>query len=1819
MNKRIYLRSFFSSLRKRIFNEAVQVWLSLNPPPRATGGPRPEFTSCPTVAAMGPRVPAREARGPQPEAHHQVQHAGAAPEPLPLLRRPPDETCANPLRGCTYSGQQQRQQAALCTRLLDVLAAGLPRPHQQQRQQQQQQQQQQQVLVSLATRASQCAEGRDPRGATAAVLSFLKELAPAVGAAAAGPPLTQQQSEVDRRAVELIAAYTAASTTANAAEVRVQRHALTCISSLFRRSPLLASQGSPAVPQALGAAAAAAVTLQRLLGAEPRPKTHRGMQRHMQQQQEQQHIVAAGLAAAQPKQTALLRALLLSIYSLLAELLRARGAAAAAVAVGGGAAAVSAGAEGPAPSALQATVGEISIELLLLLLPLSTALPAAAGPLLLPPLQVRGAAASGWGPPCDLTTDFASTQESEADACVRLTAARGPPVLSWRRGPFKGDSPSQGAPQGTPSTPRTPRSAAATVGGADAELGVHSVRAEGLRCVEALLRLSGRELFPYWGFLLHRRAPRLMQQTAQAQWGPLLSSALAASSQARGPFNLAPTNDVRGPHWGLPTQQGWQQQALDLWLLELLGAKEEQQELPWAILATGDESAKVQKAALGCLCALLGAPPLRQWPDSSPAPCMHCGPRALLMDAAAWALLVGPLGFREVQSGGGGPPQHSSCCCSSLPSRQQQQAAGSGAYTSLSTTVAKASRCAVHALFAVARSHLVGLRPACSARAAETSVPVEAPPSGAAAAEAAAAVQPHSPPSRCNPPGVRAACEQDSTSGLGAIALRGLSEALPALPLGLLPPGVTAAALLIAHPVVLLLAETLQEQRRRQLLLSPRAPTCSFCLGVEANETTGPEWSALNDAAAAVAQRAQNGTFTFPAAAATTAARTAAADCESASKRLDADPSFCEGHERGLRRQGLQKQRPERQGLGGPFEAFATQVLGRGASALRYVTPCLALVAAVLSRRQRQPQAAEALLLPLSSTDVVAGPSCLAALACRAVQDLASLRCHSGRRVSSATQQQQQQAEASCPQEAPPSGLAKKGSKPAGAEGEGPPADRLGNVSSGFRCSGCERHASTLMEGLLSLLQAIAKRYPQVLLLLKGGLALTALDLKTEGAPCGSSWAQAWGCDAQTDAAGDSALLAMLRSVLFASNATMRTRAAAFALELLQPASAAEQGDRQEGFAPADSGDPTRPPHFAGAAGGPPYAGAAGSPPPAGSGEAVLQASRRSLVDVLHTSLLVPLLEEGAPSSEGGEASPCSGGWGAPCSGPPAVPTEQLGLACSLLCRLSSEEWQRLGLRTSRTLEVLCSFALPNRPRSVRLAAAAALGAFGAEAMQPQQAQRSLASGAPARPPAPVAAAATGAGSAACTDGSQVQANNGGLRKAVLCLLLQLADPLPDVRAAALCALCEVAGRLQQLLQHQQQQQQQQQQLSNSIGNLWGAVLRAINDALQAGEKKAAVAAAGLRAVGAVVPLLLLSQSLRREEAYVHRVTTDQGRSLGGAQVCVEAIESGEEGGAAARDGGRGGDEEVIRSLALLECALRLGGETGLGQVAAAGPVGPHVGTPQETSSIGGRGDALLHERSGKASASVPDAAAAGLKRLKLHWNACHSIRLIFSCPAASLLLQDTCCRALLPSLWFASCDCLSSSQLAKVRCHAAAALRAVAELLGSVSSRGGPTPQQPAAASRLCTQLCCMRCLLRLLTEAWRAVEVAATKAALPTYPEGCGERGEPRTALRRYRESLRSNVEGLVASGLLACTEELLNAKQTIGSLERSSPPAGGRFESQCHTDELLTAEAAEAVPEPMTPCNICGGERNALLEAADVAFLRQTMDRALQAVHL
>lgn len=77
------------------------------------------------------------------------------------------------------------------------------------------------------------------------------------------------------------------------------------------------------------------------------------------------------------------------------------------------------------------------------------------------------------------------------------------------------------------------------------------------------------------------------------------------------------------------------------------------------------------------------------------------------------------------------------------------------------------------------------------------------------------------------------------------------------------------------------------------------------------------------------------------------------------------------------------------------------------------------------------------------------------------------------------------------------------------------------------------------------------------------------------------------------------------------------------------------------------------------------------------------------------------------------------------------------------------------------------------------------------------------------------------------------------------------------------------------------------------------------------------------------------------------------------------------------------------------------------------------------------------------------------------------------------------CCRVL-PPLWLAACGCLRTSQLTKVRCHAAAALATMVEFFRGI---------RPGEVS----QLYCGLCMAPLLTEAWRAV-ASASKTVSPS-----------------------------------------------------------------------------------------------------------------------
>lgn len=503
--------------------------------------------------------------------------------PLSQSRRPAEEvTSSKLLSGNTFAGQQQRHQAQLCSSLLEALR-GLPALAQQRHRKSVD------LLSPLPQQAAVCTEAGDARGATAAVLSFLRGAAACLGSVSqpqSDPKLRAATAAPARAAVAAVADYCSAGNAANAAELRVLRLAVGCLPPLFRLSPQLAASGSHALREALSVAVAAAVLLHRLLGAEPRPKAGRDPQPHLPQQRQQ--ILAASLATTQPKLADLMRALLLAVNCLLAELVRARSVVAA-----GGPSFPPRNEGSPFPSADPGdTAGEAGVELLLLLLPLSLAQASAGAQL--QQLQLRPPPAAGWGPPSELTADWGSTQESEADASVRgpllRRGPRGRPSLSWRRGSEQETS--DGAPRAPPPQV-SPFAAAEAPAEQDAGApGAPSVRAEALRCIEGLLRLCGRELFPYWSLLLQHRSPCLWRP------GPPLWNWVAPTALSQGPqeaaCRLASARGLlcRGP------QQERREAVTSHWLCELLGTQEkEQQDLPWAALATSDESLKVRLLA----------------------------------------------------------------------------------------------------------------------------------------------------------------------------------------------------------------------------------------------------------------------------------------------------------------------------------------------------------------------------------------------------------------------------------------------------------------------------------------------------------------------------------------------------------------------------------------------------------------------------------------------------------------------------------------------------------------------------------------------------------------------------------------------------------------------------------------------------------------------------------------------------------------------------------------------------------------------------------------------------------------------------------------------------------------------------------------------------------------------------------------------------------------------------------------------------------------------------------------------------------------------
>lgn len=484
----------------------------------------------------------------------------------------PDYPNATLLQERTFNGEQQRQHAQLCSRLFKAIeSCFVQHLHQKNNTA---------SLLLFSQRAAICAETGDARESTSAVIAFLKCFSAALDATAAvqgGQNSRELEAEAAQTAVSAVGDYCRATTSANASELLVQRHLVSCVCRIFRWFPQLGAPKSAAFREALSIAGAAAVTLHKVLGAEPRPEIGKGVQRGLQQKH-RHCVLATGLAATQPRQAALMRALLISMQSLLAELFRARNL----VATEKGRPQAGADESTACAAANPGTVGEASLELLLLLLPLTHAQPSAA---VTPPLHLRNSlAASGWGLPCDVTADVASTQESEADANLRGPSRGSSPrssatvssaSLNWQRSLQEGLPPRLL----TSAMPLTPRETARSA----TDAAIHPVRSECLRCVEALLRLCGKELFPYWSLLLQYGGPRWFRPS-EVFWNSARPTGQPASGSSAATSN--------GMHSA--PQPGSQHVAVVPWFCELLGLRqEEQQELPWAYLAIADENTKV--------------------------------------------------------------------------------------------------------------------------------------------------------------------------------------------------------------------------------------------------------------------------------------------------------------------------------------------------------------------------------------------------------------------------------------------------------------------------------------------------------------------------------------------------------------------------------------------------------------------------------------------------------------------------------------------------------------------------------------------------------------------------------------------------------------------------------------------------------------------------------------------------------------------------------------------------------------------------------------------------------------------------------------------------------------------------------------------------------------------------------------------------------------------------------------------------------------------------------------------------------------------------
>lgn len=984
---------------------------------------------------------------------------------------------------------------------------------------------------------------------------------------------------------------------------------------------------------------------------------------------------------------------------------------------------------------------------------------------------------------------------------------------------------------------------------------------------------------------------------------------------------------------------------------------------------------QVRMAALGCLCALLETPSLRQWPATA-CVCMRCGHKALLMPAVAWKRLVGHLGFSGPPAGGESIRSSHSLGCPAAPARVPHSG-GPKAYTSFSKTITQVSRCAVLALFCVVSRHLVGLAPVqrhaparsvtCLLPTPKASLPLQAASYGCAdAAPSSSAandkgLEVPDPPYQCNQKEPQPPPKTQRALTLAAAAVRALTEAISCLPEGLLQPAVPTAAMRLIHPVVLLLVEAL-EQRLHQFQQAEaqqhRKAACCVCFD-EVLEAPGHEWAVLNASAAVVAVRAKANAetlFQTEAAALADVFKLQADDAEPLVTQKTTQVT-CENAANGsteAQNRYAPLERPcSRPRSAWRYEEFAFQVLANGPMALRLAGPCLGSLAALIGCHQRQAQIAEALIVPIESGAPVLGPSCLAALLCRSIQAFAWLWCRPLRSCAFDCGLPQRTA-SSC--QAPPDFPAKPAKSLSGAFRD--TEANLGAQGPWFRCSSCERHGMALADGIFSALLAMAKRYPQVLLLLECSPAKDLEAKKITTKSFGALEAPAYG-------QSKGAFFEMLDTVFDSGNPYLLNKAVALAVELLGAWSVPETGEAEEG----------------------PYGGPQGAkgcasavyrrPLPLGSDldETMFRGPRSAMVRLLYPLLIAPVLPGKASNPDGTAKVSCVEQTHGPraTSALESLPVEQLSSLCAYLCRLTHQEWQQLGLTGAPLLEVLRSLAVGCQHRSVRTAAAAALGVFASHSMREEQLWE-MASDA-ARP------------AVALGESSLSRLPWGA--SAVQCLVFQLSDPLPDIRAAALCALSEAAATLQQ--------KHQNKQLPNReipTAKIWSETLEKINAALLSSDKPA-IAASGLRAVGAVVPLVL----------HYHAHAGHLPHSPVVAQSSIPGAEEAQETGSQEN---REEDNhrmhkprhEVFRSLALLEAVLKPLKEEA---DSAAADDAAFNGTDERTEPSR-NGDAA--ESEDKAWLSLE--ASKGLKHMKLHWNACHSLRLIFSSPAASLLLTSS-------------------------------------------------------------------------------------------------------------------------------------------------------------------------------------------------------------------